>query len=652
MNYIECDKDKLANITFSKSKEILRSSRTGSFASSTIIGLNTRKYHGLFIVPQDKIDHERHVLVSNLNEAIIIDNMEFHLGINQYRGNIIEPKGHKYLQKFVPYPIPTYNFRVGKFNFTKQILFLSDSDRIIIKYTILDAFESASIQFRPLLAFRQIHALTHENDAINTSYNLIDQGVEYCLYPNYTPVCFQASEKIYYEHEPVWYKDIEYEQEIIRGYEGHEDLFNPGKITVNISNAEIYLSIGTEPISPNDIDSLFKDEMSKLTSHASYFNCLQNSAEQFIVKRNGKTQIIAGFPWFNRWGRDTFIALPGLTLAINKPDLCKEIMDSMLTEMQNGLFPNIGSGENASYNSVDAPLWFFRTLQMYTAFTKSDKKIWKEYGDAIKKIINAYKNGSLYNIKMLDNGLIYAGGEGLALTWMDAIVNGIPVTPRTGCQVEVNGLWYNALRFATEVAEYDKDTKFIDEWKEILANFPAVFKETFWSKEKGYLADYVNGDYRNFQVRPNMMIITSLPFSPISEKIKQLILKKCLEELLTERGIRTLSPNDPAYKGHYSGNQAERDSAYHQGTCWPWLLAPFADGMIAVFQKSAYPVLEKILFNFESCVKDYGMTSIAEVYDGDPPHRPNGCISQAWSVSALLYIKYLIEIGKKNISIH
>jgi predicted glycogen debranching enzyme len=649
MNYIECDKDKLANLTFSKSKEIIRSSRTGSFASSTIIGLNTRKYHGLFIVPQDKIDKERHVLVSNLNEAIIIDNMEFHIGINQYKGNIIDPKGNKYLQQFVPYPIHTYQYRVGKFNFKKEILFLSDSDRVIIKYTILDAFESASIQFQPLLAFRQIHALTHENNAVNTNFNSIEQGVEYCLYPNYTPVCFQASDKIYYEHGPVWYKNIEYEQEINRGYEGHEDLINLGKITVPISNAEIYLSIGTSPISPKDIDTLFVNEMRKMTSHSSYFNCLHNAAEQFIVKRNGKTEIIAGYPWFNRWGRDTFIALPGLTLAINKPDLCKNIMDSMLSEMQNGLFPNIGTGETASYNSVDAPLWFFRTLQIYTSYTKSEKKIWKEYGEVIKGILNAYKKGALYNIKMLENGLIYAGGEGMALTWMDAIVNGVPVTPRTGCQVEINGLWYNALRFASEMAEYAKDKEFIDEWKELIINFPATFKETFWSKEKGYLADYVDGEYKNFQVRPNMMIITSLPFCPISEKIKQLILKKCLEELLTERGIRTLSPNDPDYKGHYTGNQAERDSAYHQGTCWPWLLAPFADGMIAVFQKSAYPVLEKILFNFESCVKDYGMTSIAEVYDGDPPHRPNGCISQAWSVSALLYIKYLIEIGKKNL---
>jgi len=649
MNYIECDKDKLANLTYSKSKEIIRSSRTGSFASSTIIGLNTRKYHGLFIVPQDKIDKERHVLVSNLNEAIIIDNMEFHIGINQYKGNIIDPKGNKYLQQFVPYPIPTYQYRVGKFNFKKEILFLGDSDRVIIKYTILDAFESASIQFQPLLAFRQIHALTHENNAVNTNFNSIEQGVEYCLYPNYTPVCFQASDKIYYEHGPVWYKNIEYEQEINRGYEGHEDLINLGKITVPITNAEIYLSIGTSPISPKDIDTLFVNEMRKMTSHSSYFNCLHNAAEQFIVKRNGKTEIIAGYPWFNRWGRDTFIALPGLTLAINKPDLCKDIIDSMLSEMQNGLFPNIGTGETASYNSVDAPLWFFRTLQIYTSYTKSEKKIWKEYGEIIKGILNAYKKGALYNIKMLENGLIYAGGEGMALTWMDAIVNGVPVTPRTGCQVEINGLWYNALRFASEMAEYAKDKEFIDEWKELIINFPATFKETFWSKEKGYLADYVDGEYKNFQVRPNMMIITSLPFCPISEKIKQLILKKCLEELLTERGIRTLSPNDPEYKGHYTGNQAERDSAYHQGTCWPWLLAPFADGMIAVFQKSAYPVLEKILFNFESCVKDYGMTSIAEVYDGDPPHRPNGCISQAWSVSALLYIKYLIEIGKKNL---
>jgi predicted glycogen debranching enzyme len=249
---------------------------------------------------------------------------------------------------------------------------------------------------------------------------------------------------------------------------------------------------------------------------------------------------------------------------------------------------------------------------------------------------------------MLENGLIFAGDDKHALTWMDAVVNGMPVTPRTGCQVEINGLWYNALKFSLEMAAYAKDEDFINDWTDIALNFPAIFKETFWCKEKGYLADYVNGEYKNFQVRPNMVIVASLPYCPISEKIRQLILKKVQEELLTPRGLRTLSPSDPDYKGKYIGNQAERDNAYHQGTVWAWLLEPFAEGLLAVHQQAAIPILEGMLYNFDVCMKEYGISTIEEIADGDPPHKPNGCISQAWSVSALLYIKWLLDNTKKG----
>ncbi|MBR4786410.1 MAG: glycogen debranching enzyme family protein [Bacteroidales bacterium] len=643
MSYIEFEKSDLVNLNYSKTREILRCSRTGSFATTTLAGLNTRKYHGLFIVPQDKIGHERHVLVSNLNETIIVNNMDFHLSVHQYKGGAIEPKGNKYLQRFTADNVPTCYYRVGKFNFTKEILFLNNSDRLIIKYTILDDYESASIQFQPMLAFRNIHALTHANPNANTSFRSVENGVGYCLYDNYTPVYLQCSEEISYLHNPVWFNNVEYAEELNRGYEGHEDLMAPGLITALVRNKELYITIGTEPIHPADIAGLFEVEAKQHTPRSSFFNCLRNAAEQFIVKRNGKTEIIAGYPWFGRWGRDTFIALPGLTLALGKNDLCKEIMDDMVKEMRDGLFPNIGEGSGAAYNSVDAPLWFIRTLQLYAECIRKKRLIWKEYGQTLKDILNAYRKGTLNNIRMLDNGLIYAGGPGLALTWMDAVIDGKPVTPRTGCQVEINALWYNALKFCLDLAKYCKDKEFVNEWEPIAAHFPDVFKETFWSKEIGYLADYVDGDYKNFQVRPNMMIATSLPYTPISEKIRQLILKRTCEELLTEKGIRTLSPNDPEYKGHYAGNQAERDAAYHQGTCWPWLLFPFTDGMLAVYQNAAIPVLQKILYKFDSCMKSYGVSTIAEIADGDPPYKPNGCISQAWSVAALLYLKWRIE---------
>lgn len=643
MSYIEFEKTDLVNLNFSASREILRCSRTGSFASTTLAGLNTRKYHGLFIVPQDNFNQERHVLVSNINETIIVNDMDFHLSVHQYRGGIIEPKGNKYLQKFTADGIPTFLYRVGKFNFSKEILFLNNEDRLIIKYTIQDDYESASMQFQPMLAFRNMHALTHENPYANATPQHVENGVGFCLYDQYTPVYLQCSEPIIYQHEPIWFKDVEYQEELDRGYDGLEDLLVPGNITAKVNNKELYLTIGTTAIKPEEIAQLYKNETQNHTSRSSFFNCLQNAAEQFIVSRNGKTEIMAGYPWFGRWGRDTFIALPGLTLALGKKELCKTIMDDMIKEMQDGLFPNIGEGTHTAYNSVDAPLWFFRTLQLYAECTHSTKNIWKEYGETMKSILNAYRNGTLNHIHRLDNGLIYAGGPGLALTWMDAVVNGQPVTPRTGCQVEINALWYNAVKFSIDMAKQAKDKPFVEEWETLIADFPTVFKDTFWSKDMGYLADYVDGAYKNFQVRPNMMIATSLPYSPISEKIRQLILKKTCEELLTEKGIRTLSPNDPDYKGHYLGNQAERDKVYHQGTCWPWLLFPFTDGMLAVYQKSAIPVLQKVLYKFDSCMTSYGVSTIAEITDGDPPYRPNGCISQAWSVAALLYLKWRIE---------
>ncbi len=647
MSYIAFDKEKLVNINFAKEREILRCSRSGAFATTTLCGLNTRKYHGLFIVPQDNLGGGRHLLVSGLNENIVVNDMDFHLGIHQYKGKVIDPKGNKYLQNFSADSVPVYDYRVGKFNFQKSMLFQHDADRIIIKYTFLDKEDNLALQVEPLLAFRDIHQLTHANNDVHTDFETVENGAGFCMYNGYTPVYFQFSEPVQYQHHPDWYYNIEYEEELKRGYEGHEDLWRPGTLTAKVQGKELYLTIGTEPMNPAEIAKLYTSEANKRTPRYNFASCLKNAAEQFLVQRNGRTDIIAGYPWFGRWGRDTFIALPGLTLAIGKTALFEEIADSMVADLKDGLFPNIGAGDNAAYNSVDAPLWFIRALQIYFEHVGKPKKLWTKYGDVIKQILNAYRNGTMNNIRMLDNGLIYAGGPGLALTWMDAVVDGRPVTPRTGCQVEINALWFNAIKFGLDLARVSHDKTFIADWEPVVADFPNVFKETFWSKEMGYLADYVDGDYKNFQVRPNMLIAASLPFSPISERLKQLVLKRVTEELLVDKGIRTLSPKDPEYKGHYKGNQAERDAAYHQGTVWPWLLFPYTDCLMHVYPESAPEVLNRILYHFDGCMTYYGVSTVAEITDGDPPFKPNGCISQAWSVAALLYMKWKIEQVKK-----
>jgi predicted glycogen debranching enzyme len=293
-------------------------------------------------------------------------------------------------------------------------------------------------------------------------------------------------------------------------------------------------------------------------------------------------------------------------------------------------------------------LWFFWAIQQYADYTHTKDKIWKDYGHKMQMILEGFKAGTIYNIKMQDNGLVYAGEPGKALTWMDAVVGGKPVTPRIGMPVEINALWYNAVMFALEVAELAHVDHFVSEWKPIADKFPEAFKDTFWDKDKCYLADFVCGDYKDWAVRPNMVFATSLPYSPISDKIRQLVLERVQQELLTPRGLRTLSPKHQDYKGRYFGSQAERDRAYHLGTVWPWLFGHFAEGYLKIHQKSGLSLIKKIYEGFEPAIKEYCIGTIAEIYEGDPPHSPCGALSQAWSVGEILRVRKLIEKFEKS----
>ncbi len=644
MSYISFTKEQLVNLEFSLNREIIRSNRAGSYASNTIINCNTRKYHGLLVVPQPLIDGENHVLLSSLDETIIQQDAEFNLSIRKYPDDVFLPKGHKYLHSFDTEPIPILTYRVGGVFLTKEILFVNNEDRIIIKYTLLEAHSKTKLKIKPFLAFRNIHQLSKANHIIDSRYEAVNNGINMQLYKGYSHLFMQFSKKADYIHNPDWYYNIEYMQEKERGYEYQEDLFVPGYFEFSIEKGEsVYFSTGIEEVNPEKLKRQFTHEISKRIPRDNFENCLKNSAQQFLVKKNNKTEIIAGFPWFGRWGRDTFISLPGLTLVTGDIKSCKDVIDTMVEEMSGPLFPNIGNGSKSAYNSVDAPLWFFWTLQQYADFTNSKNKIWTMYGKKMNNILEGFRNGTLHNIKMLENGLIYAGEKGKALTWMDAVIDGKPVTPRIGMPVEINALWYNAIMFSLEVAKLANDKKFVKEWESLSNKIKTSFKETFWSEKKGYLADFVDGDYIDWSIRPNMVFATSLPYSPISEKIRQLILEMISKELLTPRGLRTLSPKNPYYKETYYGNQAERDAAYHQGTVWPWLLGHFVEGYLKIYGKSGLTFIKNIYEGFEPVIYEHGIASISEVYNGNPPHAPGGTPSQAWSVAELLRIKWLID---------
>lgn len=644
MSYIEFDKTKLVNLQYSLSKELLRTNQAGGYSSSTIITCNTRKYHGLLVLPQPLIDDQKHVLLSTMDETLLIDDREFHLSLRMYKENYHHPKGHKYVRDFKSDPNLKLVYRIGKTIFSKEYIFVRNEDRVLLKYNIEAASKPVKLILKPLLAFRNFHQLSKANTSVNTKYQKVKNGASWQMYPGYSRLFFQFSEDPKYIHIPDWHYNIEYPRERERGYEYHEDLFVPGKFEINLSAGEsIIVSAGTEEIDPNIISKSFKKEVKSRIARDSYEHCLENAAEEFIVHNGMKTEIIAGYPWFGRWGRDTFIALPGLTLTKGDEKTFLAVINTLLEEMKDGLFPNVGGGEQTVYNSVDAPLWFFWSMQQYEHMSKKPKKIWRNFGVKMKEILSNYRDGTHFNIQMRDNGLLWAGQPGRALTWMDAVVKGKPVTPRTGFAVEINALWYNAIYTCLEWAVKEGDKEFIDEWSDKPALIKKSFMDTFFDKEVGYLADSVNGDKKDWSIRPNMIFAVSLPNTPLENKYFADVLLKVRKHLLTPRGLRTLSPRDSQYKGSYTGDQDKRDNAYHQGTVWPWLLGPYAQACFNTFGNAARDKIEKVYTTFEEDMDHNGIGTISEIYDGNPPFHGRGAISQAWCVAEILRIKWMLD---------
>lgn len=644
MAYLKFDSSQLINLEYSLNREILRTNRGGSYSCSSIIRCNTRKYHGLLVCPVEKFDGERFVFLSNLDETVIQHNTEFNLGIHKFQGDSYYPKGHKYIQDMEMDTISITTFRVGGVVLKKESVLVDQEEQILIKYTLEDAHSPTKLRFRPFLAFRNIHELTHANMVANTKISKVENGIKSKLYSGFPSLYMQFSKDLEFVQVPDWYYNIEYIKELERGYDFREDLFVPGYFEMDIKKGEsIVFSASLKEDNPVNFKKKFNNEVAKRNPRDSFKNCLVTAAKQFIVRKDNKAEVIAGYPWFGPWGRDTFISLPGLTLAIDDPETFLNVVDTMVARMKGGLFPNMGSDKNPAFNSVDAPLWFFSALQQYAVYSGKHEEVWDRYGKYMKDILKGLRDGLPFNIKMHDNGLIYAGAPGKALTWMDAVVHGVPVTPRTGYQVEINALWYNAVMFSLELAGKAKDAKFVKEWKDIPGKIESSFVETFWSCGRGYLADYVNGDFKDCSVRPNMVIAASLDYSLLSDEMKKTIIDLATSELLTPRGLRTLTPKSPDYKGIYEGSQESRDKAYHQGTVWPWLLEPYCKAYLKLHKQSGVAHVKKLLEGFEEEMTKYGIGTIAEIYNGDPPHQARGAISQAWSVAALLQMFKMIE---------
>ena len=639
MSVLNFDKNSLGNLEYSLQREMLSTNRSGGYMSTTIVCCNTRKYHGLMVVPIEEFGDDRnYVLLSSLDEVVVQQDQEFNLAIHRFPG-VYEPRGHKYITDFSYTPTPAITYRVGGVVLRKEMLWIHSRAQIMIRYTLLDAAWPTKLKLRPFLAFRDSHSLTSANMFADGHAYSIPQGVRCRLYERFPWLNMQISKDGEFVRAPDWYRNFEYLEEQKRGYPFQEDLLTPGYFEFDIEKGESVVfccSLDKECV-PEIMKEQFVQEISRRSDKNDFFSCLRHSARQFIARHGDRTEVVAGYPWFGRWGRDTFIALPGITLSQGDAGSCREVIDTMVGEMRDGLFPNMGD----AYNSVDAPLWFFWTLQQLERHTGREE-IWRSYGRAMKDILAAFRRSAQY-IEVHGNGLVWASHPTHAMTWMDAVVDGKPVTGRDGYQVEINALWYNAVCYALELAREFRDTKFTGEWKEWPEKIKASFLGLFWLEDDGYLADYVDRGGANRDIRPNQVIACSLDHRMLDTVKMTAVIGTVSKHLLTPKGLRTLSPTSAAYEGHYEGDQPTRDRQYHQGTVWPWLLEHFVSACFRLKGTGFVMRAQEIIAGFDEDINSYGIGSISEIYDGDPPYRQRGAISQAWSVGAILNIRRMID---------
>ncbi|MCD4695219.1 MAG: amylo-alpha-1,6-glucosidase, partial [Bacteroidales bacterium] len=602
------------------------------------------KYHGLLVSHQPQIDNLHHVFLSTLDVTIVQRNTEFNLAIHKYGDDNYEPGGHKYIRDFESDPIPKLTYRVGGVVLTAEMVFTMEDDRILIRYTLEEANSPTRLKFKPLLAFRNAHFLSNANNDVNQDYTPVKNGISTRMYNNYDTLFMQFSKSVKFKHSPDWYYGIEYAKEKTRGYDYKEDLYTPGTFEVSIKKGEsVIFTAGLKDIGDKRLKPLFEKEVNNRIPRNNFINCLENAAEQFFINRDDETRLIAGYHWFSMHGRDTFIGLPGLTLPRKDFDTFFNVIDTMIGMMKGVFFPCAMHGKETHYNSADTSLWFFWALQQYVSFTGGHQLVWGKYGKVMNEILQGYKKGSEFNIYMQENGLLWAGFENDALTWMNTIIDNKPVINRNGLAVDVNALWYNAINFYVELSEKYSPKQSRKDWQDIIQKIEYNFSDTFWDEGYGYLADSVRGDFKDFAVRPNQVFAASLPYSPITNDIKYLILNRIEQELLTPRGIRTLSPKNPDYRGTYKGDIFSRDKAYHQGSVFPWLLGHFTEAYLKLHGGAGLCFIKRLLAGFEEEMTETGIGTVSELFYGDPPQKGKGAISHAWSVAELLRINYLIN---------
>lgn len=635
MNYLNFDKSVLTNLDKSLTKEMLRTNRSGAYNSTTLVDCNTRKYHGQLVIPVPQIDGNKHVLLSSLDETIIQHSAEFNLGVHQYEGGHFSPNGHKYIREFTCELISKTIYRVGGVIISKERLMVSNQSRTITKYTLLQAHSATTIRFKPFLAFRSVHELCVANDVASTQAIPATKGAAFCLYEPYPTLYLQFSKQPHYHHQPHWYNHLLYAKEQERGYPCTEDLMVPGYFEMPIKKGEsIYFTAGIDEISPAALKKMWENELALRQARVDMYHCLRNAAIQFTKKVENGVYLLAGYPWFKVRARDQFIAMPGCTLSIGENATFVEMATTAMREIDAFM-----QGEcSTSINELDAPdalLWFVWSLQQYASVCDI---LPADMQDMIVSIVQYIISQHHPNLFLRKNGLLYVDGTQVPMTWMNATENNQPITPRTGFVVEINALWYNALCFAASLVK--KPTLKI-QWQQMAEQVAQSFVDTFWNGL--YLYDYVNGQYRDVEVRPNMILAVSLPFSPLSRQQQKSVLDVCTRELLTPKGLRSLSPKSGYYRPNYVGGMLERNRNYHNGPVWPWFTGAYAEAYLKIHRNSGVSFVERLLIGMEAEMKKLCVGTLSELHDGNPPYKGHGAMSYAPSVGEILRTLQLIK---------
>ncbi|MCQ2184510.1 MAG: amylo-alpha-1,6-glucosidase [Bacteroidales bacterium] len=642
MSFLKFNKSELVNLSYSLKREIILSNGTGAYCNTSIAMCNTRRYHGLLVVPLEQYGSDKFILLSSLDESLILSGRRFNLGIHCY-GSTYDPKGHKYIIDFDADGAPAITYKIGEMVVKKELLFSDDSDTLMIRYTLVQAPDTVTMQIKPFLAYRNMHALTSKNDQVDSRYREVPGGIALRMYAGFPELHLQFSSPAKYSHFPAWSDGVTYSDEYRRGFDCKEDLWVPGAFFLDLKPGDSFVvSASISEIAPKTLKARFTRAAKKQGNINNMHDMLVRCAESLKVSRGGRKQICAGLSWmYTGLLRETLMSLPGLTLyATGDCDEFEEILDNLIEDEQERLFHRT--------TQVEAPLRLADVIGQYIAFAGEEERMWKKYGDTLKKVLESYLPGVRSEIAMHPNGLLWAQMDGVATSWMNAYVDGRPVTERAGYQVDTNSWWYNAICFALEMeARYGaKDSKFIPRWEGIRKLVEENFTKVFWMPERGYLSDYVDNDGVKPEVRPNMLIAAYVPYSPIDDEIKSSVLKTVEYELVTKRGIRTLSPRNVLYKGVYEGSQTERDLAYHNGCTRTELLAPYIDVFFRFYGKSFVKKAQWLVEGFIEDVPKHGVGCFSELYDGDPPHEPHGAISSACATAALLRCEYLINVHK------